>query len=288
MIALGEMDRRRVKNTIIPSRRLRLSAFGCRSSVIGHRSSVIGHRSSVIGHRSSAIGHRSSVIGLRSSVVGFPSSIFHLPSVSVLDQIVIVLNEPQDPVNIAATIRAMKNMGVSHLRLVNPVQYDPWRIEGVAHGTRDLVDQIEHFDSLTGALADCVRVAAFAGKRRAVRWAVATPREMAAQLIETAAARARGAPVRPGGSRPSERGARPRAAPRPHPDDGAQFAESRAGGDDRAVRAASRGGRCDARAGAAEKGGAAGGAGGVGADVRRPRAARSRRSGFSGRGIRTM
>jgi tRNA/rRNA methyltransferase/tRNA (cytidine32/uridine32-2'-O)-methyltransferase len=105
----------------------------------------------------------------------------------VLDQVVIVLNEPQDPINIAATIRAMKNMGVSKLRLVNPVQYDPWRIEGIAHGTRDLVDRITHFDSLQSALADCVKVAAFAGKRRAVRWAVATPREMAAQLIETAA-----------------------------------------------------------------------------------------------------
>ena len=107
--------------------------------------------------------------------------------VSVLDQVVIVLNEPQDPINIAATIRVMKNMGVRDLRLVNPVQYDPWRVEGVAHGTRDLVDRIEHFDSLPAALADCVRVAAFAGKRRAVRWAVATPRDMAAQLIETAA-----------------------------------------------------------------------------------------------------
>ncbi len=106
---------------------------------------------------------------------------------SVLDSVVIVLNEPQDPINIAATIRAMKNMGVRHLRLVKPVQYDPWRIEGVAHGTRDLVDQIVHFDSLQSALADCVKVAAFAGKRRKVRWAVATPREMAAQLIESAA-----------------------------------------------------------------------------------------------------
>jgi TrmH family RNA methyltransferase len=105
---------------------------------------------------------------------------------SILDQVVIVLNEPQDPVNIAATVRAMKNMGVLHLRLVNPVQYDPWRIEGVAHGTRDLVDRIEHFGSLPSALADCVEVAAFAGKRRAVRWAVATPRAMAARLIETA------------------------------------------------------------------------------------------------------
>jgi TrmH family RNA methyltransferase len=103
-----------------------------------------------------------------------------------LDNVTIVLNEPQDPINIAATIRVMKNMGFTQLRLVNPVQYDPWRIEGIAHGTRDLVDKIQHFDSLGGALADCVKVAAFAGKRRAVRWAVATPREMAAQFVETA------------------------------------------------------------------------------------------------------
>jgi TrmH family RNA methyltransferase len=106
---------------------------------------------------------------------------------SRLDQVVLVLNEPQDPVNIAATVRAMKNMGVRHLRLVNPVAYDPWRIEGVAHGTRDLVDQIAHFESIEAAVADCVRVAAFAGKRRAVRWAVATPREMAQQLVEVTA-----------------------------------------------------------------------------------------------------
>jgi TrmH family RNA methyltransferase len=107
--------------------------------------------------------------------------------VSILDHVVVVLNEPQDPVNIAATIRAMKNMGVRELRLVNPVQYDPWRIEGVAHGTRDLVDRITHFETLPSALADCVRVAAFAGKRRKVRWSVATPREMAARLVEAAA-----------------------------------------------------------------------------------------------------
>ena len=36
----------------------------------------------------------------------------------MLDRVRIVLDEPQDPVNIAATIRAMKNMGVSALRLV--------------------------------------------------------------------------------------------------------------------------------------------------------------------------
>lgn len=85
--------------------------------------------------------------------------------------------------NIAATVRVMKNMGISQLRLVKPEPYDPWRIEGVAHGTRDVVQRIQHFDTLEAALADCVLVAAFAGKRRAAKWPVATPREMAEKVV---------------------------------------------------------------------------------------------------------
>jgi tRNA/rRNA methyltransferase/tRNA (cytidine32/uridine32-2'-O)-methyltransferase len=109
-----------------------------------------------------------------------------ISGVSFLQNVVVVLDHPQDPINIAATIRAMKNMGVERLRLVRPVQYDPWRIEGVAHGTRDVVERIRHFDSLPGALEDCVRVAAFAGKRRAAKWPLTTPRRAAAELLDAA------------------------------------------------------------------------------------------------------
>jgi tRNA/rRNA methyltransferase/tRNA (cytidine32/uridine32-2'-O)-methyltransferase len=107
--------------------------------------------------------------------------------VSRLDNVIVVLHKPQDPINIGATVRAMKNMGVDKLRLVQPCPYDPWRIEGVAHGTRDVVAKIRHFDSLGEAVADCVKVAAFAGKRRAVKWPVATPRELAPVLLDAAA-----------------------------------------------------------------------------------------------------
>jgi len=106
--------------------------------------------------------------------------------VSILDNVVVVLHKPQDPINIGATVRAMKNMGVSALRLVQPCRYDPWRIEGVAHGTRDVVGKITHFDSLDEAVADCVAVAAFAGKRRSAKWPTATPREAAARLLASA------------------------------------------------------------------------------------------------------
>ncbi len=102
---------------------------------------------------------------------------------SSLAAVKVVLFEPQDPVNIGAVVRAMKNMGVQDLRLVRPVRYDETRIEQIAHDTRDIVARIRHFDTLDDALADCVRVAAFTGRRRAARWALHTPRTMAEELL---------------------------------------------------------------------------------------------------------
>jgi TrmH family RNA methyltransferase len=96
------------------------------------------------------------------------------------------LYEPQDPVNIAATVRAMKNMGASHLRLVNPAAYDAFRIEGVAHDTREIVEAIEHYSDLAGAIADCVRVAGFTARRRSAKLQVVTPKEAAASLLASA------------------------------------------------------------------------------------------------------
>ena len=103
-----------------------------------------------------------------------------------LDNCCIVLYEPQDPVNIAAVVRAMKNMGVHALRLVNPVEYDSTRIEGVAHGTRDLVGAIRHFSTLDEALADCVRIAGFTARRRAAKRQMLEPRAAAQDLIHHA------------------------------------------------------------------------------------------------------
>ena len=102
---------------------------------------------------------------------------------SLLDAAVVVLVEPQDPVNIAATVRAMKNMGIATLRLVRPVPYEPDRLEGIAHDTWDVIDRIRHFDTLDEALADCVRVAGFTARRRAAKREVLDPRGAAADLL---------------------------------------------------------------------------------------------------------
>jgi tRNA/rRNA methyltransferase/tRNA (cytidine32/uridine32-2'-O)-methyltransferase len=105
---------------------------------------------------------------------------------SLLTSVVVVMYEPQDPVNIGATVRAMKNMGLAQLRLVRPVTYEAVRIEGIAHGTMDLIDRIQHFDSFDAAVADCVRVVGFTARRRAAKLRVLDPKVCATELLESA------------------------------------------------------------------------------------------------------
>ncbi|HQY94213.1 TrmH family RNA methyltransferase [Caldilinea sp.] len=72
-----------------------------------------------------------------------------------LEEVIVVLHRPEDPVNLAAVVRAMKNMGFSHLRLVQPVSYAVSELQRVAHHCEDLIERIEHFATLDAALADC-------------------------------------------------------------------------------------------------------------------------------------
>src|SRR2546427_8112551 len=71
--------------------------------------------------------------------------------------IVVVLHEPQDLVNIAHVVRGMKNFGVRDLRLVNPREYEAYRVEGIAHQTQDVLARVRTYATLEAALADCVR-----------------------------------------------------------------------------------------------------------------------------------
>ncbi len=109
----------------------------------------------------------------------------------LLARVHVVLFEPQDPVNIAGTVRAMKNMGLARLRLVSPAAYDPERIEGVAHDTREIVAGIEHFDTLEEAIAGCVGVAGFTARRRSAKREVVDPQSAAVTML----ARAHDGPV---------------------------------------------------------------------------------------------
>ena len=105
-----------------------------------------------------------------------------------LDGIVVVLWQTQDYVNIAGTIRAMKNFGLTNLRLVQPELWDPWRIEGIAHDTHEIVEATRLYDSLPEALADCSFVVGMTARDRRAKRSMARPRDLAPELLERATA----------------------------------------------------------------------------------------------------
>ena len=96
--------------------------------------------------------------------------------------VVVILHEPQDLVNIAHVVRAVKNFGFRDLRLVNPREYDAYRIEGIAHQTHDVLSRVERFDRLDRALADCVHVVGCTSRGRSAKRNLQRPREAAAQI----------------------------------------------------------------------------------------------------------
>src|SRR3989475_8012428 len=101
--------------------------------------------------------------------------------------IVVVLHEPQDLVNIAHVVRALKNFGFRDLRLVNPREYDAYRVEGIAHQTQDLLARVQRFETLEAALADCIHVVGFTARGRSAKRNLQRPRAAAAEILERAA-----------------------------------------------------------------------------------------------------
>lgn len=98
--------------------------------------------------------------------------------------IVVVLNRPQNRFNVASVIRAMRNFGLENLRLVEPSEFDPFRLEGIAHGTGDVIERVKVFDTLDAALADCTHVVGLTARFRTAKRNTQTAREAAPEILE--------------------------------------------------------------------------------------------------------
>lgn len=98
--------------------------------------------------------------------------------------IAVVLHEPQDLVNIAHVVRAMKNFGFKDLRLVQPREYDAYRVEGIAHQTQDVLARVQRYERLDETLADCVHVVGFTARGRTAKRNLQRPREAAREILE--------------------------------------------------------------------------------------------------------
>ena len=75
-------------------------------------------------------------------------------------QLKIILVETSHPGNIGASARAMKNMGVHELVLVNPQCYPHEDAFSRASGAEDILERAEIKHSLKEAIKDCNFVAA--------------------------------------------------------------------------------------------------------------------------------
>ena len=107
------------------------------------------------------------------------------------ERFVVVLQETQDIVNIAGTMRAMMNMGLYRLRLVKPLLFDAHRIDGIAHGSKQYLDQVEFFETLQEALADVSYSVATTARWRSEQFVWQHPRDAAPELLAMPATRAR-------------------------------------------------------------------------------------------------
>jgi TrmH family RNA methyltransferase len=99
----------------------------------------------------------------------------------------IVLVGTTHPGNIGAVARAMKNMGVTDLALVNPRYFPDKEATARASGAEDLLDNATVTETLTDAIADCVFVAGASARARAISWPCLEPRACASKLIEESA-----------------------------------------------------------------------------------------------------
>lgn len=103
---------------------------------------------------------------------------------SLADRIVVVLVEPQQPGNVGAAARAMKNMGLSRLVIVNPPAYDPERARWMAPGCDDMLANMRIVGSLDEALEGVQLAVATTARHRRYDPRVLTSRELAHELVE--------------------------------------------------------------------------------------------------------
>jgi tRNA (cytidine32/uridine32-2'-O)-methyltransferase len=104
------------------------------------------------------------------------------------DQIRIILVETSHSGNIGAVARAMKNMGLGNLCLVNPASFPDEASYARSAGASDVLDNARVCESLDAAISDCVCVMGTSARGRKVPWPVIAPPDAAAKAFEQAVA----------------------------------------------------------------------------------------------------
>ncbi len=101
-----------------------------------------------------------------------------------LDNIAIVLQQPRYPENIGSAARAVSNMGIGRLCVVNPGNYDLVKIKRLAtHAAADVVEAIWKFPDLKTALAGFNYVVGTTARLGGQRPVLNSPEVMSRKLV---------------------------------------------------------------------------------------------------------
>lgn len=96
----------------------------------------------------------------------------------------VILFEPQYPENIGAAARACKNMGITELICVRPLNPEKERMLKMAtHESAELIEAMPVFDSLEEAVKDFNYIVGTTARTGRQRGPYFTPREIAANLV---------------------------------------------------------------------------------------------------------
>ncbi|MGD9841810.1 MAG: RNA methyltransferase [Steroidobacteraceae bacterium] len=109
-----------------------------------------------------------------------------MPSLSLPVRIVLV--ETSHPGNIGAVARAMKNMGLQQLHLVQPREFPHAEASARAVGADDVLANAVLHESLAAAVADCGLVIGTSARQRHIPFVPIEPRECAQLAVSTARA----------------------------------------------------------------------------------------------------
>jgi tRNA (cytidine32/uridine32-2'-O)-methyltransferase len=105
----------------------------------------------------------------------------------LLQNIRVVLVNTSHPGNIGGAARAMKNMGLSRLVLVEPRLFPHHEADVRASGAGDVLENAQVVATLEEALVGCTLVLGTSARDRRIPWPLLDPRECGTKVVEEAA-----------------------------------------------------------------------------------------------------
>ena len=99
----------------------------------------------------------------------------------------IVLVETSHPGNIGSVARAIKNMGLANLSLINPKKFPHQEATALAGNATDVLDNAKIFTSIQEAVKNSKAIYATSARERTIEWPTLTANDAASEIQELVA-----------------------------------------------------------------------------------------------------